>query len=166
MQATKRNRTTLWILFTTAFVFSLSFVLIPFLLIQPFKAQTAARVTLSFLLRRWSPVLTVVLFLIALGAHWRLWSESPIWKRIVTSIGLFLMVGIVWFSQQNYFEWIFNPLLHPQYVASTQSDFLSDNDMVLAVSVNGDHVAYPVRLLAYHHLVEDTVGGEPVVATY
>jgi hypothetical protein len=27
-------------------------------------------------------------------------------------------------------------------------------------------VAYPVRQIAYHHLVEDSVGGVPIVATY
>jgi hypothetical protein len=27
-------------------------------------------------------------------------------------------------------------------------------------------VAYPVRLMAYHHLVQDVVGGTPLVATY
>jgi hypothetical protein len=27
-------------------------------------------------------------------------------------------------------------------------------------------VAWPVRQMAYHHLVQDTVGGVPVVSTY
>ena len=30
----------------------------------------------------------------------------------------------------------------------------------------GERVAYPVRLMGYHHLVADTVGGVPLVATY
>ena len=38
--------------------------------------------------------------------------------------------------------------------------------MVLAVDTGADAVAYPVRQLAYHHLVADAVGGTPVVATY
>jgi hypothetical protein len=38
--------------------------------------------------------------------------------------------------------------------------------MVLAVEIGGESVAYPVRLMAYHHLVGDTVGGVPIVATY
>ncbi len=38
--------------------------------------------------------------------------------------------------------------------------------MVLAVTHSGDAAAYPVRLLAYHHLVHDRVGGKPIVATY
>jgi hypothetical protein len=38
--------------------------------------------------------------------------------------------------------------------------------MVLAVERGGERVAYPVRLMAYHHVVADTVGGVPIVATY
>jgi hypothetical protein len=38
--------------------------------------------------------------------------------------------------------------------------------MVLAVERGGERVAYPVLLMAYHHLAADTVGGVSVVATY
>ena len=38
--------------------------------------------------------------------------------------------------------------------------------MVLGVVVNGDAVAYPVNQLAYHHVINDEVGGVPIVATY
>jgi len=37
---------------------------------------------------------------------------------------------------------------------------------VLAVNVNGDSVAFPVRQMAYHHIVQDVVGGMPITATY
>jgi hypothetical protein len=33
--------------------------------------------------------------------------------------------------------------------------------MVMAIDGKGDPVAYPVRQLAYHHLVQDSVGGVP-----
>ena len=42
----------------------------------------------------------------------------------------------------------------------------NDSDMVLAVENQGEAVAYPIRLMAYHHVVQDTVGGVPLVATY
>jgi hypothetical protein len=45
-------------------------------------------------------------------------------------------------------------------------DFLRDDDMVLGMEANAESAAYPVRQMAYHHLVNDTVGGVPVVATY
>jgi hypothetical protein len=38
--------------------------------------------------------------------------------------------------------------------------------MVIAVDIKGDAVAYPVRQLAYHHIVQDVVGDTPIVVTY
>jgi hypothetical protein len=61
---------------------------------------------------------------------------------------------------------MFNPLANTAYAKVSDTGFVADTDMVLAVENNGEAVAYPVRLMAYHHLVQDTVGGTPVVATY
>jgi hypothetical protein len=72
----------------------------------------------------------------------------------------------VWFARQNHFEWMFNPLAGATYARAGEVDYVGDEDMVLAVERGGEAVAYPVRLLAYHHIVADTVGGVPVAATY
>jgi hypothetical protein len=45
-------------------------------------------------------------------------------------------------------------------------EFLVDAEVVMGIDVNGTALAYPVRQLAYHHLVNDVVGGTPLVATY
>ena len=73
---------------------------------------------------------------------------------------------MTWFARQNHFEWMFNPLPHSSYAKVTDASFVSDSDMVLAVTINGESAAYPVRLMAYHHVVQDQVGGTPIVATY
>ena len=61
---------------------------------------------------------------------------------------------------------MFNPLTNAAYARGSDASFVGGADMVLAVENNGDAVAYPVRLLAYHHVVQDIVGGTPIVATY
>ena len=61
---------------------------------------------------------------------------------------------------------MFNPLAHSAYAKADDASFVGAEDMVLAVEHHGDAVAYPVRLMAYHHVVGDTVGGTPIVATY
>jgi len=71
-----------------------------------------------------------------------------------------------WFARQNHFEWMFNPLANSAYAKANDASFVGEGDMVLAVEHNGDAVAYPVRLMAYHHVLGDTVGGTPIVATY
>jgi hypothetical protein len=42
-----------------------------------------------------------------------------------------------------------------------------DNDrLVIGVVNNGEAKAYPIRFLGYHHQVQDTVGGKPLLVTY
>jgi hypothetical protein len=77
-----------------------------------------------------------------------------------------LGVGAAWLSHQNHFEWMFASLPSAQYVHARDVRFLDNPDMVVAVEINGDAVAYPVRQMAYHHLLNDQVGGVPVVSTY
>ena len=45
-------------------------------------------------------------------------------------------------------------------------EILPPNEPVVALEINGDARAYPVRALIWHEIVNDTVGGVPVVVTY
>ena len=43
---------------------------------------------------------------------------------------------------------------------------LADREAVIAVAINGDVRAYPLRILMWHEIVNDTVGGVPVSVTF
>ena len=43
---------------------------------------------------------------------------------------------------------------------------ISDQDLVIGVSINGDHRAYSVPFLSRHEIVNDVVGGKPVAVTW
>lgn len=142
-------------------------VAVPVVLIRPFAPQTPGSMTLAFELRRWSPLLTLLAAGLGLGLAWRLWrgSPRPLPRALVLLLGL-LLLGEAWLARQNHFEWMFAPLPGAGFVRATQADFVAPEDMVLSVERAGDAVAYPVRQLAYHHLVEDAIGQVPIVATY
>ena len=144
-----------------------AWVAIPVVLIRPFKAQTPFGVALAYDLRQKAPAVTLVglimllLVLIRLARHvTRAWQWAPL--VLLAALGGFP----VWFARQNHFEWMFNPLPDPTYAPATLVDSVDDGDMVVAVEIGGDAVAWPVRQMAYHHIVQDKVGGVPVVATY
>ena len=44
--------------------------------------------------------------------------------------------------------------------------FLEDDAPVVAIEINGDARAYPLEILTWHELVNDTVGGEPITISY
>ncbi len=45
-------------------------------------------------------------------------------------------------------------------------NILKDSSIVVGVEHNGEVKAYPIRFIVYHHQVQDTVGGLPVIVTY
>lgn len=163
---TNARRKLVWLTLFLLVVVVLVIVLTPVFLIMPFKAQTQRTMEISYLMRRWSPWLTLVASLLALTLTVGLWLSGRWWSRIVLVILLVPTLGATWLARQNHFEWMFNPLPNPAYVKTADAGFVNDDDRVLAVTIGRESVAYPIRLMGYHHLVGDTVGGTPLVATY
>ena len=55
----------------------------------------------------------------------------------------------------------------PKFVAPREADaWLNAKEPVLAVEVNGEARAYPLQILTWHEIVNDTVGGRAVSVTY
>ncbi|MBG7605079.1 MAG: DUF3179 domain-containing protein [Actinobacteria bacterium] len=54
----------------------------------------------------------------------------------------------------------------PKFLTPSEVDFLEENEPVLALDIDGDVRAYPVQILTWHEIVNDTVGGVPVSVTY
>jgi len=55
---------------------------------------------------------------------------------------------------------------YPAFIVAQNADYLSKEDRVLGIEVNGAARAYPIRILNYHEIVNDIVGGEAIVVTY
>jgi hypothetical protein len=156
-----------WLLLLLLVAAALAFVVVPVFLIQPFRPQTARALAVGYELRAWAPWVTAAAALLALVLVVRMWRGSRRWwAKAVMVVLLVPLAASAWLARQNIFEWMFKPLAGASYAEAGAADYVGDEDMVLAVERGGERVAYPVRLMAYHHLVADTVGGVPVVATY
>jgi hypothetical protein len=55
---------------------------------------------------------------------------------------------------------------NPKFVEAAGHSGLADNEPVIGLSISGDARAYPLRVLTWHEIVNDTVGGIPVAVTY
>ena len=161
------GRGLIWPALLILLLLSIALVAIPVFLIQPFRPQAQRALEVSYLLRAWSPLATVIILLAAFAlAIWKWKHAHRWWRKGLLVIILLLSIVPAWFARQNHFEWMFNPLHNSSYVKVADAGFVRDSDMVLAVKINNEAVAYPVRLMAYHHVVSDTVGGTPICATY
>lgn len=59
------------------------------------------------------------------------------------------------------------PIDDPKFVTVTEADeWLNDPEPVLVVDIDGDVRAYPIQILMWHEIVNDTVGGVPLSVTY
>ncbi|MQA85755.1 MAG: DUF3179 domain-containing protein [Streptosporangiales bacterium] len=54
----------------------------------------------------------------------------------------------------------------PRFVRAGQAGWLADREPVLAFNLGSERRAYPVQILVWHEVVNDTVGGVPVAVTY
>jgi hypothetical protein len=57
-------------------------------------------------------------------------------------------------------------LRNPKRISSSQASYLTDDEMVFGVSINGQTRAYPLRILDWHEMVNDVVGGRSVSLAY
>jgi len=58
------------------------------------------------------------------------------------------------------------PLRNPAMLTADDAAYLEDDHIVFGISVNGDARAYPKRILGWHEMFVDTVGGVPVAGVY
>jgi hypothetical protein len=60
---------------------------------------------------------------------------------------------------------MFHPVSSAQFETASASK-LDKSEMILAVRYGDDARAYPIREMAYHHVLNDVVGSVPVAVTY
>ena len=57
-------------------------------------------------------------------------------------------------------------LINPPHVSAGQATYLRDDDRVFGVTINGQHRAYPLRIMNAHEMANDELGGEPIALAY
>ena len=57
-------------------------------------------------------------------------------------------------------------LTNPPVLSPEEATYLLTSDRVFGVSINGEHRAYPLRILNFHEMANDVVGGVPFALAY
>ncbi len=55
---------------------------------------------------------------------------------------------------------------NPELIAADEADYLAGDDLVFGVEINGDARAYPLRIMGWHEMFNDVIGGVPVALAY
>lgn len=55
---------------------------------------------------------------------------------------------------------------NPKRVAAAAASYMKSDDLVFGVSINGDARAYPLRIMGWHEMFNEVIGGVPVALAY
>ena len=96
-----RPRSRRWVagLFLFLLVLAVAIMLVlPVWLIRPFSPQTPDGIALSFALRRWAPIVTVLALVAGLALTIRLWPGGRWWSRALAVLALVPLGAAAFFS--------------------------------------------------------------------
>ena len=165
IQSARKNTFALATIFALSVLFGLFLFLAPALIIRPFKFQSARALNFALLIRQHAPIWSLIIAAVVVVLAVILWQRITLWKRILVASAVCLVVISAVMTRVDYFEWMFHPVRVPGFEAADHAK-LDSSEMVLSVVFGSDARAYPIRVMAYHHVLNDIVGGVPVAVTY
>jgi len=117
----------------------------PMYVIRPFRAQGAQELAAALVVSRYRGMVTIlsaILALTALAAYWR--PELRKSGRIFAAVGAGLVCVLAVAARINVFELMFHPNGHAMFADAAKSK-LDGGEKVIAVVINGQARAYPIR---------------------
>ncbi len=151
-----------WLCFAAA-LFCLAY---PVYVIRPFRHQGAVELAAALRVMEWRGVVSALCAacaVVSVMVYWRVGVGR--WRRIGVLAATVLATAFAALTHINVYEKMFHPIDAPAF-DTLASAHLDPEEKVLAVHLGGGARAYPVRAIAYHHIVNDSVDGVPIVATY
>ncbi|MBS1917313.1 MAG: DUF3179 domain-containing protein [Bacteroidetes bacterium] len=108
----------------------------------------------------------IVLLLLMAYPFFYFLRRGKIWQKIIVLIPVLFYAFIFYMFN---FQFLADKMFYQptnKHLVNTTSNKVDTNQLVIGIVLNGQAKAYPVEIIGYHHQVQDTVGGEPVIVTY
>lgn len=138
---------------------------LPLVILWPLFDQPLALLRLAYLARAHGVTLSLALLAVFVAVAVRGWSSVRPRPGALAALLLPVLASVGW-KAVNVSELIFAPADGARTAPVADGEDIADSDMVLGVSMAGAARAYPVRYLAFHHLINDRLGGVPILPTY
>jgi Protein of unknown function (DUF3179) len=145
---------------------ALAFALYPIYIIRPFREQEPAALERALWVMLYDKVILFALFLLLTMCALILWRRAGWVARLLLAPAMamaLIAAGAPWVNP--YEQLMFHPFGAPRYVTIQQAS-VDPKDMVIAVTLDGESRAYPIREMGYHHVVNDRLHQLPIVVTY
>ena len=125
-------------------------------------SQKMNSIDLAYFLYRWRWIFrTLFLLMILVGLFKSHWKRK--WLPVI-----FLAVIAIVIYMANFIMAADHMFYQPKrlLMVNATANKVDSNRLVIGVVNNGEAKAYPIQFLGFHHQVQDTIGGQPVMITY
>jgi hypothetical protein len=135
--------------------------------IMPFPgSQQSNTISIAYFLNNYiflfriAGVLLMAFSMIRFFQGWRLMPKIASGLFAFIALMLFLFIRNVMSADKMFIQ--------PRHkiLAGPESNTVALDHLVIGVTINGKASCYPIQIIGYHHQVQDTVGGTPVLVTY
>jgi hypothetical protein len=139
-------------------ILNVALILAPLLVALPPVNQTPQMLAAARAAQALAPIASLLLAALA---------AIQLWRRPV-ACGALLAIALICFalSRVNLLERVFAPARDAETAAIGSFHDIRDTDMIIGVVIGDQTRAYPVRYLAYHHMLNDQLGSTALLPTY
>jgi len=154
-----------WLLAVICLLLVIATLAIPMYVIRPFVPQDPRALAFALGVRGAATWLSALCALVALTAVIWSWKTLHLASKILLPLLLIVTIAGACLTHINIFEIMFKPYGASSFESPNTAKVDAD-DKILAVTINGESHAFPIRTMGYHHIVNDTIGDTPIAATY
>jgi hypothetical protein len=125
-------------------------------------SQQMNSINLAYFLHKWRWIFRGLFGLvIILGLVKSKWKRKwPLAIPILLAGAVFYMANFVMAADHLFYQ--------PKQLSmvNASANKVDSARLIIGIENNGEAKAYPIQFLGYHHQVQDTIGGKPVIVTY
>ena len=159
------KRSLLFALF--AILLLLVFEILRVYFIMPFPgSQRANTIEQAYFINKYLWSIRILGFMMLVPFAWRILNKKVLWKKMLLVFFLMLYGAVFYLVNFRFLaEKMFLQPVNKKLVQVAENK-VDTSKLVIGITINGQARAYPIEIIGYHHMVTDTVGGQPVLVTY
>lgn len=135
--------------------------------IMPFPgSQKADTINIAWFLHNYILYIRLAALLLIAFALFRNFLQWKKWKKILFIFFMLLYSCIFYLVN---FKFLADKMFYQpenKNMLDFRTNKVSPEKLVVGVVINDEARAYPIEIIGYHHQVQDTVGGRPIMVTY
>lgn len=155
------------LLLITGFLILFSTEILRVYFIMPFPgSQKSDTIQIAYFLNNyiwWFRLLGLILFV---PPMLYIFNNSRWWKKIMLAFFVLLYAAV--FYAFN-FKFLADKMFYQptnKILATVAANKVDSTKLIIGVIINGEAKAYPIEIIGYHHQVQDSIAGQPVMITY